>query len=87
MKKSFWFACLGLIMGMAVTQGGLLSGASATSQTAAPGGQKKCDYTYIQDARLPNIGQNGEIKYDDSWATVLEDGWTLKATAGGSEST
>lgn len=42
----------------------------------------RCDYTYITDSGTPEIGQTGEVTYDDEWQKVLSEGWTLKATTG-----
>lgn len=82
MKHNFRFACCGLLLGIAVTHAYSVKGTSAEPQSAADG-QKRCDYTYVQDAGSPNIGKNGQIEYDESWKPVVEGGWTLKATVGG----
>lgn len=79
MNRNICFACLGLVCGLAVAQ---LAPSNVASVSAQTGGQTKCDYTFIQDGGEPNIGKEGEIKYNEPWTRVLEAGWTLKATSG-----
>jgi hypothetical protein len=49
---------------------------------ARAAGEHRCDYTYIQDTSAPNIGEGGELKYDEDWERVLSAGWNLKALNG-----
>jgi len=42
----------------------------------------KCDYTYINDPREPDIGQNGNIEYGEDWGKVLNGGWRLHLVGG-----
>ena len=79
MKTSVCFACCGLILGFAVGQQRFFQAASLSAQTTSA---RKCDYTYIRDGSRPDIGTDGEIKYNESWKKVLDGGWILKATAG-----
>jgi hypothetical protein len=46
-----------------------------------PEGKQICDYTYINDSMRPEIGQNGAIRYNDSWKAVVEGGWKLKTAS------
>jgi hypothetical protein len=34
------------------------------------------------DSDAPNIGEAGQIEYDDEWQRVLSGGWTLKLATG-----
>ena len=81
MRRNLCFACCGLILGIAVTEMDFLKGASVSAQNASEG-TKRCDYTYLRDGSQPNIGTDGEIKYNNSWKTVVEGGWTLRAIGG-----
>jgi hypothetical protein len=81
MKMNFCFGCCGLLLGMIVAQVGLVKGESRVAQNVASGIQQTCDYTYISDRGEPNIGSNGQIRYDEPWKVVHDGGWSLKATA------
>ncbi len=76
MTRDIRVACCGLFFGIVVTVA-LFKG----SVVEAEQGSKKCDYTFIEDSGEPNIGKNGEIKYNDSWKAVVEGGWVLKTSS------
>ena len=65
---------------------GILIGACA--HTAAPllvsraAGNHRCDYTHIFDTGAPNIGQVGQIAYDDDWKIVLGGGFSAQSDNG-----
>lgn len=40
---------------------------------------EQCVWSYIYDARFPNIGEDGEVKLDKSWLKMSKEGWVLKA--------
>jgi hypothetical protein len=62
--------------------GGAVIGASAMAFTTGPILQaqapRKCDYTYIRDRQFPSLGENGKVEYNDTWRSVVDQGWTLK---------
>lgn len=61
---------------------GVVFGAMVPTAVAqAPASARQCDYTFIEDSGEPNIGKNGEIKYNDSWSAVVQSGWTLKSSS------
>ena len=70
--RNIFIAFCSVVVGILVSQVGVLKGAQSTT------GQVKCDYTYVDDDGKPNIGENGEIKYDDEWRKMIEGGWILK---------
>ncbi len=75
-NKGFGFACVCVVVTIIVTA----TAVRVVTVQAQPG-TKKCDYTYIEDSGEPNIGKNGEIKYNDSWKAVVESGWVLRTSS------
>ena len=75
--RNIFIAFSSLVVGILVSQVGVLKGAQSTT------GQVKCDYTYLHDEGKPNIGEDGAIKYHDEWKKVTEDGWILKVAVAG----
>ena len=81
MRRDLYSALCGLILGIAVTHVDFVKEASLSAQSG-PKTSQRCDYTYVRDGSQPNIGAEGEIKYNNSWKAVVEGGWTLKAIGG-----
>jgi hypothetical protein len=75
MTRNIYIGALGLVGGLALAQ--LAPVGLGHAQDA-----HHCDYTFIKDADEPNIGSDGDIKYDKSWQKVLNGGWSLKAATG-----
>ena len=43
--------------------------------------KETCEWTYIQDAGLPNLGEDGKVDLKDkSWKAMSDGGWHLKAS-------
>jgi hypothetical protein len=71
MKRNVLLVLGGLLAGLALAGG--VSGPLGAQSTSG-----KCDYTYVEDDGSPNLGKNGQIKYNSTWRKVLDEGWTLK---------
>ena len=83
MRTNVSFGVCGLLIGKAVTQMGLFRAVSAGLNAQAPSASSQhCDLTVLVDGGQPGIGKEGEIKYDDKWSKVVNDGWILRTTTG-----
>lgn len=63
--------------------GACVATAVPLARTAVAQSAKKCDYTQIMDSGTPEIGEDGAVRYDAAWQTVLDRGFRLSAANGG----
>lgn len=50
---------------------------SSASQPPDSSDITRYDYTYIVDQGVPEIGENGDLEYDEKWRSLLAKGWRL----------
>ena len=56
--------------------------AASPMHVATAQSNQRCHYTYFVDNGEPNIGESGDIEYDEDWKGVLESGYHLKLVTG-----
>jgi hypothetical protein len=66
----------GITIGACATQA-----VSTAVHTAQAQGAPRCDYSYILDTGMPELGKRGEVSYDDDWHAMVAGGWRLKTVS------
>jgi hypothetical protein len=74
-----WMAVSMVLAGLVV--GMLLGGGQArlawADDAASPAATQKCEWSYLQDSGMPDLGREGKVEMGDDWKAMNAEGWRL----------